>query len=1252
MSLFARPSNPHDRRGELIIQDDFQRGVEAGLGGGLNGPRVLLWNQAAHGDLRHDPHLKTRRSLVLMGSLAHATDRAYGAIRKDVCVNVVGLIQALEEVNGTNFQAWLEEQARLGHPVGLTVRQLAERAASHLADLYESTRHGERTGTWRFLLAFGEAYAWEQVRPFFGPDPRVLLSSDIPGSAADARPLPYRPTWSAAETVPAFLDIPPAWLAEEMGSGHLAVLAQAQRCRTEAPRQNHHTWIREWSMGEAHQERPDFVLFIQGLPVLWVEAKTPEATLRRALQDFQTKSTYQGAPLALAINGQQAILTSQVKGKVALWTHYEGNLGSRVYPEGKSQAYLVEEVLSKPDRMEFLVRHTGALDKEHHYLSARAQQYQALAHWERDLNWFALCQAERKRRGEAPLSLGNRLIQHTQRTGKTKTMARAVHLALTHHPDLFRMALVMVGEVLILGQIHEEMKIGNLGLADRHLAFQRIESRQQLNMVLRQERGAQTASGHRVLLVNMQKIHMETATDEVVDSDKVLMVLDESHLGQTSSTAQVRDAIFPHATHLLVTATPKPGMRHFYGLNQPWHTLDRFGFAAAQAAGMVCPVIYQRHSYGFKDHPDRIRHLAKALEKVMADSGEFEEQTLSLLDADAEQMKGQSLRVRSLVSPIRRQLEREVIPERLDAIVDALEAFEAGLVPGAFVPRALIFARDTASAREIIEHIQAQHPVGIPAHERNCYRGRRFAMDVSNFGKDPQGNERTFQAYNPGVVDEADLKNRLQSMDPSLRIDGLIAVGKYTKGYDNDQLSVVVALKSIREHSLINQIITRTVTQREGKAKGVFLDLSFGLDNLITWKASSLLYDQPSDQRQWYDQAKVEALVETVRQGLEDAARVARTDLLGLAQVGRVLEALDPARHQDRARDFIQRARAVTGHVAHLPDASVFRPLRVPLLGLRQALQQLRAYYPDLFVDESLQGNRIDLGPASLGQMLNQALDILGQSSLKALLDLGVNEDKEIIANAYVNQLAYQAAAKATHSAISEIIRMTLQNANADDLSSAPSPVLEALQRALAQIQDDLDSLGRGEWISTRRPTALDKGKHALDTWIQNTPHGGLAEYLQAAVSELIQDRARLLGLSPEQAMLKTGQPLTQVIRVASINVANRLERWESALSEGWLEHEPEAQARQWFTYQGGVAVQLSDYILEASRQAAGEDAHSWQKRLMEEPLRKELLCETSSRPELVGLPPLMARALAIALTRRANLNVPHLSLPLSASAA
>lgn len=1064
-----------EKHRETTLQNDMQAQIEAG-----SGRKVVRWNTAlsALKKAKHSQVGRVEHLQVLMQS-----DPAHG---------VVGLIEGIQRANKVAFARlqvnWQEAVQKNDSHAGKvpSTEDLAQAAAEKVARLWEAgLADPVKTRGYKIAMAYGGNHVWEACSSIFGPDPRTLGPEDLPGWPQGLPPAPFRVVHNE-EMLP-FLDLEiPGWVEDGLRGN---AVRQAELLRKVAPA-NAYTWVREFAVETpgGREERADFTLFVHGLPILWVEMKIPERGVEAAAEDFLTKQTYQTAPLRLLVDSQQAILTAASEGTLEKWYveaspigHGAGMPLNGEEPGIKGgQAYLVGQILTHPERLEFLIRRASAFNDQGLLIVARSQQYEALANWWRDLLWSA-CSGQ---------DITDRLIRHTQRTGKTHTMLRAIRLALInrgHFPSAFDMALLMVGETTIIDQIARTFQGKNTGLLDTSVAVNHADSRKAFRKAMSDQHA--TPGTKRVVLANTQKLdsleHMNkerlgqvlTETGVKANGSKIrsLVVLDEGHLSQHGGMADMRRLLLPQARHLLLTATPKEAMARYYGLDSQDQTLGNFSYHQAIQAGIVVPVRYERYDSSLQVDHTRLDALARELGKPT-----LTPDALAMIDGDdstPESLVHDRKERQALVRAVMEYLDNELLPGRLEAVVNKLDAIESTLLDdqgvALFKPKAMVFCRNTEQAKRTIKLIQqlnlaAAEGEQLPDHQLNMFQGRRFGMDVSNPG---HGDDSLLKKLNPGVADRKAIKERFESEDEATRIDILLVVGKYTKGYDNPELCLVGLMKHIKEPSLINQIYTRPATKRLGKASGICLDLTLGTANIESWKASLDLYDSQSAEH-FYDATGVAALVENIRVGLTGAAQAIDPNWTehNLEDSTTLGWAIDQVKNGGliQANRFVGAMSQVCETIEKLPDAGVLHPLRMPLLGSKYILAHVRRIFPELNTAAAPATSKSIhvIKPETLGQKIDNALRILQMPSLSHFLNLtslGIREVDGLSVGAGASQavaaqrtqMAIQnsiAAAKAILGATGEQADSRSGNDEQEDNQDPTAALRRALEVALERL--------------------------------------------------------------------------------------------------------------------------------------------------------------------------------------------------------
>lgn len=1210
------------RQSERALQDQLQAQIEAGCG-----KPVVNWARPLSA-------LKESKSSRL--SKVTRPDHLQVLIQSDPIAGVVGLTEGLLQVNRQAFeQLQLNWSQQISKNPGQgtsapSLDRLAQVAAEKVAKLWESGLPDPvKSRGYKLMLVYGGEYAWDNNKAIFGTDPRSLGPEDFPDWPKGLARSPFRIVY--AQEALAFLDLAiPGWVEKNKKIG---AVREAELLR-KAATQNAYTWVREFVVTTpgGREERADFTLFVHGLPILWVEVKIPERGIAAAANDFLVKQTYQTAPLRLLVDGQEAILTAASEGRLEKWYVNTNPIGHGTgmpcsnherEPGGgikAAQDYLIGQVLTRPERLEFLIRRASAFNSRGEFIVARSQQYQALANFWRDLLWSAA----------AGQNISDRLVRHTQRTGKTHTMLRAIRLGLSARgkfDSAFDLALLMVGETNIIKQIASELRNNQAGLLDTPIVIDAAENRKSFRKSLAAQ--ASAPGTKRVILANTQKLDSlesekmdgkalskiltETGAAHNNKNIKSLVVLDESHLSQHGGMADMRQLLLPGATHLLLTATPKQEMSTYYLINSQDQILDDFSYFQAKEAGIVVSVIFEHQDSQFSINPLHLEELAREMGRSVSP-----QEALDLLnehDASDELITDRKHR-RTVTRSFMAKLDKDMLPARLDAIVNRLDAIEQTLLDEKgnllFVPKAIVFCNTTEQAKGAIELIQqrncqATNGYRVLDKDMNVYRGRRFGMDVSNFGK---GDDNHFSKLNPGLSHPDDIKNRFKIDEPDERIDILFVVGKYTKGYDNANLCLVSLMRRIKEPSLINQIFTRPATKRDGKACGVCLDLTMGNVNVESWRSSVAMYDKKSAGN-FFDQAGVTRLVNQIRDHLAQAAKAIDStwtdENLGMAgTLGWAIDQLNVG-GLPVASNFVHHVSSACRVVEKLPDAGILHSLRMPLLGAKFILSQVRSIFPDLDVhNQRTNALTVDiLDPETIGNQIDGALAVLNVTSLSSFLNLTHLGIQEIDADANSDngmtsqtlaarraQVAMDNSVAAAKAILGAFYPTNPAEKETDSESEDGQDPISALRRSLEVALERLVGKTKDGMAHLATQTKRQAAKEAvalvhqeIQKLRQLNGQNDFTFLLTSGVHKAFEHRWGLLGLPEEGKAL-----FYPLVHVAGEQWGSDFERWRARCGAHVRSLDPSTLVKLWLDGEHPHGTNLVPWI-----RTCGEKNPSWQ---------------------------------------------------------
>lgn len=386
------------------------------------------------------------------------------------------------------------------------------------------------------------------------------------------------------------------------------------------PDNNHFVAINQFRIdtpGQAKEHiRPDIVLFVNGLPLVVIEAKEAntftslplEEAKRQILRysERRDESTKGGVKegeerlfhfnlLSIATTGTQAVygsITAEMD-EFQTWRSIEPpEYQTYTPPLGgapRAQEVLIQGMLPKPTLLDLLQNFCLFATKRDKLIKVvcRYQQYRAI-----------LKALARIRSNEGPNRGG--VIWHTQGSGKSLTMVFFVR-KLRSSKDLFDLKVVMVNDRTDL----EDQLGGTAHLAGEKVTT--IGSSQELR-----EKLAGNDSGLYLVMVHKFREAAEQLPEsvksalgiplaapklkpfpEVNSSDRIIVFIDEAHRTQYSDLGNNLAIAFKNAIKIAFTGTPLITARHDQTTMQRFGDyIDTYKLKDAQEDGAVLPIVY------------------------------------------------------------------------------------------------------------------------------------------------------------------------------------------------------------------------------------------------------------------------------------------------------------------------------------------------------------------------------------------------------------------------------------------------------------------------------------------------------------------------------------------------------------------------------------------------------------------------------------------------------------------------------------
>jgi type I restriction enzyme R subunit len=559
------------------------------------------------------------------------------------------------------------------------------------------------------------------------------------------------------------------------------------------------------------ERRPDLALFVNGLPLVIVEAKTP---VRQAVSWFdgakQVHDDYERfipelfAPnvFSLASDGKE-LRFGAVHTPLDKWSPWLVEDGDSVQTQAGSDAPNREQVQREsaahrsPSRsaLKTLAATVPSLLRPHVILDI--------------LNYYTLFATDKKKRRlkivcryqqyEGANMIVQRvlagfprkgLIWHFQGSGKSLLMvfaAQKMRLQATlRNPTV----LIVVDRLDLDAQISATFHASDIP------NLVKAESRQELETLLRQDT-------RKIIITTIFKFG---ETDGVLnDRENIVVMVDEAHRTQEGDLGLKMRAALPNAFLFGLTGTPinRRDRNTFYafGADEDQHGyMSRYGFEESIRDGATLPLHFEP------------RLVELHIDKDAIDSA-YADLTGGLSDLDREGLSKAAAKMSVLVK----------VPERITRIcADVAQHFTEKVRPNGF--KAMLVTYDQESC--LLYKAQLDKHLPPEASE--------IVISVS-------GKEREDERYKPYKRDrDAEEKLLDRYRDPNDPLQILVVTAKLLTGFDAPILQALYLDKPMRDHTLLQAITRTNRTYGAMKTHGLIVDYLGVFDDV----AKSLEFDE------------------------------------------------------------------------------------------------------------------------------------------------------------------------------------------------------------------------------------------------------------------------------------------------------------------------------------------------------------------------------------------------------------------------
>ncbi len=674
-------------------------------------------------------------------------------------------------------------------------------------------------------------------------------------------------------------------------------------------------------------QRPDFAVYLNGIPFIAIEVKNPVSTvgIYEAFKDYKQKTTYHKFLTCLCTDGINAALSSNHNAlTIDDWKNYGKHKSIRFQEENNGFFDFAEEFLFNVKNFVFYFQY-GVFKTPIGLGNLRVQQYYVMK------EVFKLLDTLPKD------TIFREVVKQPPRSGKTIAIRSVINNITMLYPESYQKIFIQVPDLTIMGQFFEDFKAFTFGHGFKVKLINRRKkdaSDKYSNDYSSYEEAVED-SNKCIYIMNMQKISEEMS--ELKDPGKnVLIFIDEVHTHQLGENSTIRDVNFENASYITFTATTRKSEGKNGLIDE---TLQRYSTSGkyldelfnedAKNLGMVVPVVYEKARYDAVLNKENAAIFSELVETQIKEKilnepkyagvlKEVEEKTIDytkdliqkeygdvFIDIDDLFRNRKNLEIinksmtykeklinqktNGVINKIKaealRQIKSQLIPDTINYITLDLKNkieenyskldIETGIITPYFKAKVFLLVDDQKMANRVGKHIKEV------SGGTNIINGFRFGMDYSETSKENDSNLSFINEFNI-IKNGNTIKDDFDSQEDN-SVDILIIVGKYLMGYDNKRLVAVYCNTNIAEPSRIFQLYTRSATKLENKNIGFFVDLCFDNQNYDTYKRALAWYETGSESSVLFlEEDQIEIQRERLNQYIVDIAKILKIEKIDL----------------------------------------------------------------------------------------------------------------------------------------------------------------------------------------------------------------------------------------------------------------------------------------------------------------------------------------------------------------------------------
>ncbi|HOY76678.1 MAG TPA: HsdR family type I site-specific deoxyribonuclease [Hyphomonadaceae bacterium] len=592
---------------------------------------------------------------------------------------------------------------------------------------------------------------------------------------------------------------------------------------------------------------PDVVLFVNGLPLVVIEAKIGDANTANPMHEaFVQLQRYRNGRTATRDAGLNEgeprlfypnLFVIRTCGEAAefgtissatehfyAWRNIWPESYAKFHPprgEARQQEQLVQGLLNKHALLDMLRTSTVFMDLPNGKrvkLSARYQQHRA-----------ARRIVDRLRTGQTPTERSG-VIWHTQGSGKSLTMVFVGRMIRTS-PDLqdFKLLLV-VDRVDLEDQLAATAKLigGKINLIERRDEIRPVLSSpaSDVNMVMIHKFLDDTKELPQGLAEAMGKYAPPPSGEAfgvVNDSDRILIMVDEAHRTQGSDMGDNLFEAFPNAARIAFTGTPLITERHAgrRTVKRFGEYIDTYKLMDAVEDGATLQILYE----------------GRTANTALRDKAEFD---AAFEDLFAERSEDELLAIKKKYGATGDILEAE---SRIGAIArDIVRHYIDNILPNGFKAQVVCHSKlsavryQRALRRALEERLEAERAAAQPDEElirKIAFLKVATVISADQTNEPAEITEARKEAKRWNAVENFCRPFDLDDLDKAnTGIALLVVCDMLLTGFDAPIEQVMYIDKRLKEHNLL-QAIARVNRVAHNKRRGFIVDY-IGLANHLT----------------------------------------------------------------------------------------------------------------------------------------------------------------------------------------------------------------------------------------------------------------------------------------------------------------------------------------------------------------------------------------------------------------------------------